>query len=479
MTSPLVVRPSNGHRTTLGASATRHQVADGAALLIVVIALAYLLPERLIFTDLASVGRPAMLAGMALAGWWFLTRLHPALVTGGRQPVRWALGTYLVSLLFGYAAGQIRGLSVLEQNGADRAILAALAFAGVALIAADGITDRRRLDLVLRTTVWAGAAMAVLGIGQFVLQRDFTEFISVPPVLTFQAPPVGFSPRGAGGMFRVAGTAGHYIEFSVLLAMILPLAIHYTRYAADRRHRQLFGGITALLVLTIPLSLSRTGILALFVVLAAMAPAWSWRARLNAACAALGLAVVLNVIRPGLIGTMRALLLNTENDPSIIGRTEDYAVVAPLVAERPWFGRGTGTFLPELYLLLDNQWLLTLVSGGLIGVVGLAVVYLTGIGLSLSSYRRAMAQRESASAAAGARAGAGAGPRAGAGEASRDMHLAAALGAGLLVAMLSGFTFDALYFSTYALTVALFLGAAGALWRLLGDAHPDGVADAD
>ncbi|MGH3738773.1 MAG: O-antigen ligase family protein [Micromonosporaceae bacterium] len=445
MGSPLALRPVNGHGTALRASVvpTTHRLGDAAGVLMLVVVLAYLLPERLIVTDMASVGRPAMLAAQLLAMWWGLTRLHPALATSGRQPVRWVLGCYLVTLLLGYASGQIRGLSILEQNGANRAMLAALAFAGVALLAADGISNRQRLDAVLRTLTAAAAVMALIGIGQFVLQRDFTEFISVPPLLTFQAPPVGFSPRGAGGLFRVAGTTGHYIEFSVLLAMLLPLAIHYAKFAPDRLHRQLYAGMIVVMTLAVPLSLSRTGILALFVALAVMAPAWSWRARLNAAVVAVALTVALNAIRPGLIGTLRSLLLNTENDPSIIGRTEDYGVVSPMIAERPWFGRGVGTFLPELYLLLDNQWLLTLVSGGIVGLVGLVAIYLTGLGLSVTSYRRAKA--------AGS---------------ARDRDLAAALAAAVVVAGLSAFTFDALYFSTYALTVALVVGAAGALWRL-------------
>ena len=29
-----------------------------------------------------------------------------------------------------------------------------------------------------------------------------------------------------------------------------------------------------------------------------------------------------------------------------------------------WLGRGPGTLIPDLYLILDNQWLLTLVTGG-------------------------------------------------------------------------------------------------------------------
>jgi hypothetical protein len=48
----------------------------------------------------------------------------------------------------------------------------------------------------------------------------------------------------------------------------------------------------------------------------------------------------------------------------------------------------------------------------------------------------------------------------------RDRDLAAVLAVTVIVAATSAFTFDALYFSTYLLTVHVLLGLAGALWRV-------------
>ena len=72
---------------------------------------------------------------------------------------------------------------------------------------------------------------------------------------------------------------------------------------------------------------------------------------------------------PGLLGTLRSLFLHASSDPSVKGRTNDYTVVFQYVGERPWFGRGPGTFLPGRYILLDNQFLGALVATGVVGVI--------------------------------------------------------------------------------------------------------------
>ncbi len=106
-----------------------------------------------------------------------------------------------------------------------------------------------------------------------------------------------------------------------------------------------------------------------------MTPVWSWRTRYNYLFAALILVAVFMVVRPGLLGTLRYMLFATaEEDPSIEGRTQDYALVGHFFIQRPLLGRGPNTLVPELYngLVLDNQWLYTLVTGGIVGVVAFA-----------------------------------------------------------------------------------------------------------
>lgn len=413
---------------------------DATAVLIASVLLSYLLPARLIFPPLTTLGRPGVMIGFFLIVWWGLTRLHPTLVTRGQQPMRWALAVYLATMGVSYVAGEARGMSVLEANSADRTILMALAGAGVMLAAADGVLTRERIDHVLRGLAWGSTVMALFALAQFILRVDFTTYLKLPPLLVFQRDLVGFDARGGGGLVRVAGTAGHYIEFSVLMVIGLVVAIHYARFSDNRRGRQIYGTLAMIQAAVIPISLSRTGVLALAAAILLFILVWPLRTTFNVLVIGFFLAALIQVGKPGLLATLRALLFAGENDPSVQGRLEDYAFVAPYIKERPWFGRGVGTWLPELYQLLDNQWLVTLVSTGIVGVAGLAMFFLVGIVVAGRVRRFAASER--------------------------DRDLAAVLAVTIGVAAVSAFTFDALYFTTYFITVHLLLGLAGALWRL-------------
>lgn len=403
--------------------------------------LAYVLPSRLIFPPLAMIGKPGVMVGLGLLVWWTLSRLHPDLATRGRQPMRWALAGYLATLGVSYIAGQARGLSHLESNGADRTMLIALSGAGVLLATADGVLTRERIDQVLRALCWCCGVMALFALSQFALKRDLTVNIRFPPLLVFdRGDLIGLHARGADGLFRVAGTAGHYIEFSVLMVIGLVVAIHYARFSASRRDRQIYGGLAMLLAGVVPIALSRTGVLALAAAIGLFALIWPLRTTFNVLVIGVGIAATVQVLRPGLLATLRALILAGNKDPSVQGRLEDYAFVAPFIRQRPWLGRGTGTWLPELYQLLDNQWLATLVTNGILGVAALAMFFLSGIVLAGRVRRFARTRR--------------------------DRDLAAVLAVALGVAATTAFTYDALYFTTYFITLHLLLGLTGAMWRV-------------
>ncbi|MGW0431113.1 O-antigen ligase family protein [Micromonospora sp. NPDC003197] len=417
-----------------------HHFPDATAGLVIAVILAYLLPSRLIFPPLSDLGKPGIMLGFGLLVWWALSRLHPALVTRGRQPMRWAIAIYLVTIGTSYIAAQSRGMPGLESNGLHRAVLMAFAGAGVLLAAADGVLTRKRIDHVLRWISWGATVMALFALSQFILRIDLTNYLKLPPVLMFQRDLIGFDARGGGGLVRVAGTAGHYIEFSVLMVIGLIVSIHYARFSTSRRNRQIYGTLAIIQASVIPISLSRTGVLALAAAILLFIMIWPLRTTFNVLVIGCFLAAMIQVVRPGLLATLRALIFAGENDPSVQGRLEDYEFVAPYISERLWFGRGLGTWLPELYQLLDNQWLVTLVSTGVVGVAGLALLFL--IGVVVAGRVRRFALRP------------------------RDRDLAAVLAVSLGVAAVTAFTFDALYFSTYFLTVHLLLGLAGALWRV-------------
>ena len=90
--------------------------------------------------------------------------------------------------------------------------------------------------------------------------------------------------------------------------------------------------------------------------------------------------VVMQGAFPGILGTLKNLFLGLSSDPSVQSRTEDYAVVGRFISERPWFGRGCGTFLPTKYIILDNQFFLgVIMQMGFVRLAVVAILLLTGI----------------------------------------------------------------------------------------------------
>ena len=148
-----------------------------------------------------------------------------------------------------------------------------------------------------------------------------------------------------------------------------------------------------------------------------------------------------HTVVPGLLGTLRSLFANYKNDPSVQGRTSDYTVVFHYLGQRPWFGRGPGTFIPSRYIVLDNQILGQLVSLGVIGLAALILLFVTALAAARWMAKSPKLPEE-------------------------DRHLAAALAATVAAGFVTSFTFDSLAFPIFAGTLFLAFGAIGALWRL-------------
>ena len=328
-----------------------------------------LIPASLIVPGMTDIGRPASLVSLLLCVWWIAGRIHPGLAMRGPQPLRWAIGLYLVSALVSYGMGYLRGLTLIEANAADMEILKTLAMVGVILMTADGITTRARLDRALQVLVWLCGYMGLIGIIQFMSGYDVTQNIVIPG-LEYKHNLTGFEARGEGGLFRVASTATHYIEFSAAMAMVLPYALHYTRFGETRFRRQLAAVCGCLAATAIPFTLSRTGFLAAAIAILAIIPALPWRIRANVLVVLVFGTAAFVVVRPGLLGTIRSLFLGASDTPASRAARTTTPRLALFFSERPWFGRGTGTFVPSAYRILDNQWLGTLITNGLLGMAG-------------------------------------------------------------------------------------------------------------
>jgi polysaccharide biosynthesis protein PslJ len=425
-------------------SRRHHARLDIAAMLSLMLILLYCLPAELIFPDLTYAGRPALILALMLFCWWTVAHLAPGLFLVGPQPLRWASLFFLFSVLLSYLAGMLRGLVTQEANAQNFALLSTLQILGVVLVAADGIPNWMRLHRVLQVFCWCAAFMGLVAFIQAIAKFDPSQYL-VLPGFQLKGDLVGFSSRGDDGLFRVAGTATHYIEYSSCLAMALPFAVHYARFAPTANQRKVFVGLALFLAASVPISVSRTGIVALAATLVLMVPIWTWRVRYHLLVFGVLLAGVLAAVRPGIIGTLTALFTKADEDPSISGRTQDYAWVEQWFSQRPILGRGPRTLIPDIYIILDNQWLYSLVTQGIVGLLALAAMHLTAIYLGALAYRRSVSLA--------------------------DKHLCMALICAQVISILVGATFDSLSFTTFSTTWALMTGLSGAVWRLTHNAR--------
>jgi polysaccharide biosynthesis protein PslJ len=417
-------------------------------------------PAVLIFAPLGSPGTPANMLGMAALVWWL------AATVGGLNPVR-GLTTFRVCLallvlgvLGGYASGAASGWyapphvragindwmlmapSIVETtqaqlSAADRGLLAVVGWVGVSLLVAEGLRSWADLDRVVSWITWVGAYMAALGLLQYTTGINIAPYYDIP----------GLSANWDFGsvasrsvLNRVSATASHAIEYGVVLATILPLAVHRTIHRWGERWA-LFP--TLLIGVGATLSVSRSAVLCIVVAFLVLLAGWPNRWRLRALAVAPFAVVALRAGFPGLVGTIYSLFESLDEDPSIDGRTQDYEAVTYLVGERPLLGRGFFTFLPQYYRILDNQYLLLLIELGILGTLAVLVYLVAGLLSARAVKARALDPAH--------------------------RHLGLCLSAGSAGMLLSLATFDTLAFSMAAGTLFLMLGMSFAAWRLTAE----------
>ena len=88
-----------------------------------------------------------------------------------------------------------------------------LGYVGITLLAADGITSRHRLDVVLRRVVWGGSYMCFVAMLQWFINVDLARLLAPPGLFYNAAANESRDLFLRGSFFRVSGTAMHPIEF--------------------------------------------------------------------------------------------------------------------------------------------------------------------------------------------------------------------------------------------------------------------------
>jgi O-antigen ligase/polysaccharide polymerase Wzy-like membrane protein len=414
------------------------------------LALQFLIPARLVIGGLGAAGRPSVVIALGLSLIWLASWFSSNGIPTGFQPVRWIITAFFTTAILAYAVGYARGLSAAEASGTNRQLILVIAMCGLAVTIADGVPDRQSLDTVLRRLTHFSAVMSAVGAIQALFRVNPTDYIRIPG-LQANAALLGIGERGNEDLARVAGTASHFIEFGVVLAMVTPIAVHYALLSTGRSQQVRRWGLVLLIASGVPFSISRSAVLTLGVSLTVLAVAWTWRTRIRALIIGVVATAAFRVLRPGILGTILSLFRNSKNDPSVQHRTDDYPVVEQYFSNRPWLGRGLGTFLPRQYILLDNEFLVTLICGGLVALATFVMLFVGGyfVGRSIRHH--------------------------GIDDSAR--HLGQALAASLIAGLLAAGTFDAMSFPTFVGVLFLLLGAVGALFRLCHATNVSSIAD--
>lgn len=420
---------------------------DVTTIVSIYIVLLIVLPSYLSIGDLGAAGTPTTIVGMAALAWWLVSKIQPDRpIATGRQPIRIGLYIFSASIALSFASAFSRQIPEVEISAANRGVLEVLGLVGIAVLMADGINTRERLDVVARRLVYWVAVLSTLGIVQFLTGSSFFEnlFTRLPGFSTaYIAPPI----TTRAGLRRVQATSGSPIEFGLVLACVLPLAVHYAKQApVGKRGRRWL--CVFLIAVALPMSLARTGFVGAAIAFVVMFVGWNARERIVAIGAVAMFALALRAAKPGLVGTIISLFTNAGTDPSVLHREEDLARAGFLVRQSLFFGRGFRTFIPSEFTphgqpiaSLDNQYLGSLIETGIFGLACLILLLLIWLFTALGARRR-----------------------------SRDpavRELALGLAGSSLVIAFGLYVFDAFSFDQVSGVMFILLGMTGALWRLV------------
>lgn len=401
-------------------------------------------PARLVLQGIPLSISPANLIGLLLLAAWFCAQMTSTLgATKGRNAIRTALFCYCTVIIanFGYAAAS--HLPTDELRALDRRFVLAFALVGVTLVICDGVRGRDRLYFLVKALVAGVAISAAVGALQFLIDFDLTQHLVLP----------GLKPSTEDGavfaradLRRVSGMTANPIEFGLVCASVLPLAVHVAFHAKARGSSSLrWWACAALIASGLMFSVSRSAILGVVVAGVVLMAGWPARRRLQALGAAVAFLAVTKVAVPGLLGVFLGLFANASNDPSIQFRTHDYPIVFAEVAQHPWLGRGLGTWIAPKHEILDNQYLLSVLDIGVVGLAAFCTLFVVAIVSALRGRRRFTDPL--------------------------DKDLGLSLAAAVTVPMAGAATFDLLSFPTIAGLTFFLIGLTGTYLRQARDAH--------
>ena len=418
------------------------RVFPRARLDIVTLVTAYLaallfIPSSLIFAPLGGAGTPATILSLLILLWYTASWLTGKVVpSGAGRPVRLAILAFSLAVLASFVAGMTRAIPAPEALSAGRGLITVLSWSGLIVVLSQGLTRYEQVEIIMRRAVVFGSVAALIEIFEFFTGINVTNYLHIPGLSLN----IDFSTLEIrGNFFRPSSTAVDPIEFGVSMAILLPFALHQA-LDPERSGRIRKWLPVALIGFAIPASVSRSGIIGAAIVLLLLVPTWKPRQRRGFLVALLPCLAVIKVAAHGLLGTLGAYftdLFHSAGEGSVYStRVAAWSLDWPYIAPRPIFGRGWATFLPSTYSWTDDVYLAVFIETGVVGLICLILLYLTGIQCGAAGRKKTQDPRR--------------------------RHFGQALVAAIAAVAVTSATFDSIDFPMVAGLIFLVLGIAGA-----------------
>ena len=336
------------------------------------------------------------------------------------------------------------------------------------VIATSVLTSRERIDAIVRTLVWCGAGIGLATLYEYWSGDNlFNHLGQVIPALNARPlSDLGLSQDtlSRSGRLRVYGSAQHPIALAAALVMLVPLA--YALWESTHRQRWLVLG--AIISMGAFATISRTAVV-MFVAVAVVFLVVRFQETKRLVPFALPALLVLYFALPNSLGSFYSAFfpqgglvaeqsgIVQGNEAGANGRLADLGPWWDTFEEHPVLGQGFGsrvvarTASPAINgnvgrnsLLLDDQWLGTMLDVGLVGTAAFAWVI-------VRAFRRLR--------------------RLSRGDPSPDGWLPLAIASSIVAFGVGMFTYDAFGFIQVTMFAFILLGLAGALLNL-DERHP-------
>lgn len=359
---------------------------DAVTILTIYLILIFVIPSDRRVGALGGAGSIGGLFGVAMLLWWcghHLQRPDPWSRTNF-QFVRSAGFVFGGAVLASYAASAQMAVTPLDGNMADMGLIRVAGLLGVFLVASDGVQDEQRFLIFIRRCCTVIGLYAALGLVQFFSGVSLVDAIQIPGLTATGTAVVELRQ----GFVRADATAMHPLEYATVLAMFLPFCLTLAIFDKQRSAFIRWFPVATITFSTV-LSVTRSALIGVAAVFVVLFPSWPAKVR-NAMILVLvtgGLIVYLVV--PGMGNAITSMFLG--EDSSVDSRVDGYGTVMAFAGVSPWFGRGFGTFLPS-YRILDNQFLLTLIETGLIGLLSLLLIFFAVLTAGMAGNRRLASQ---------------------------------------------------------------------------------------